>query len=143
MNLRVAFILFGIGLLVLLFTPQSSVKAQDGCGIPDSTGNVTPCAPEPDKKKPTQTLIPPTFTPTSTATLTSSHIPTSTASSTPTTTALPPTNTSTVTPTATPRPPQGASAWMPGIGIGAFILLLIVGLLLPAVQKIRVSGRGV
>jgi hypothetical protein len=30
---------------------------------------------------------------------------------------------------------------MPGIGIGAFILLLIVGLLLPAIQKVRIANR--
>ncbi|MBL8079260.1 MAG: hypothetical protein JNM55_14945 [Anaerolineales bacterium] len=141
MKLNAVFILFGIGLFILFLSPQFNVRAQDDCV--DAAGGVIPCptAEQEIKDTPKPTAIPPTLTFTPSLTPTSTSTPSSTPTSTFTHTALPPTNTPSATPTATPVPLLGASAWMPGIGIGAFILLLIVGILLPAVQKIRVSQR--
>lgn len=45
-----------------------------------------------------------------------------------------------MTPSPTPIPP--ANIVLPGAGIGALILFLIVGLLFPIIQKIRVKNRG-
>lgn len=148
-----------IGLLVLIslglgmsFVPSRSVAAQD-CGVPDSTGAVTPCPPESGGgqeggviRKRTATPLPPTFThtPTNTATSTPSKTPTATATST--ATFIPDTATPSVTPTAaltsTPTPVPLTQSVLPGAGIGALILFLILGLLLPAIQKLRVLKRG-
>gem|GEM_PF-1322525 len=133
------------------FTPSRSVSAQ-ACGTPDSTGGVTPCPPaggedeQEDTGRKTSTPVPPTPTlpPPPTHTNTPTNTPTSTATSTGT--SIPDTATPTVTPTAifttTPTPIPVAQSVLPGAGIGAFILLLLMGLLLPAIQKIRVARRG-
>ena len=148
-----------IGLLVLIsiglgmsFVPSRSVAAQD-CGVPDSTGAVTPCPPESGGgqegggvPKKTATPVPPTFTHTPTETATSTPSKTPTATSTSTATLIPDTATPSVTPTATvtstPTPVPVSQSVIPGAGIGALILFLILGLLLPAVQKLRVLKRG-
>ncbi|MCE9647821.1 MAG: hypothetical protein K8S20_17640 [Chloroflexi bacterium] len=127
------------------FFPADHAKAQAGCVDP-TTGLPISCTPEPENNQPTKTSLPPavlpssTLTPTSTATLTFTPSPTSTFTSTFTVTW---TSTSSITPasTFTPRFSDPATNWMPGIGIGALILLLIIGLLLPAIQKIRVANR--
>lgn len=133
------------------FTPSRSVFAQ-ACGTPDSTGGVTPCPPaagedeQEDPGRKTSTPLPPTSTFTPTATFTNTPTNTPTSSTTPTLTSIPDTATPTVTPTVifttTPTPIPVAQSVLPGAGIGAFILLLLMGLLLPAIQKIRVARRG-
>lgn len=127
---------------IIIFTPFDNAKAQDGCV--DAAGGSIPCTPEPENKKPTKTLIPPTALPTSTPTLTSTATvpPTSIYTLTPTATVPSPTNTITFTPTSTPLFSNPATNWMPGVGIGTIIFLIIITLLLPAVQKIRVLKRG-
>ncbi len=150
MKIRAVIILISAGISISLLIPHGGVNAQEGCF--DATGGSIPCpateepqTDEPTRKPPTPIVIPITSTFTATATSTFTLIPTFTPSPTPsitpTVTQIPPTYTPTITPTATPLPPQGAAMWMPGIGIGAFILLIVVGILLPAVQKIRISQR--
>lgn len=148
-----------IGFLVLIsiglgtsFVPSRSVSAQE-CGEPDSTGAVTPCPPESGGeqeegtiRKRTATPVPPTFTHTPTETATSTPSKTPTATLTATATSIPNTATPSVTPTstmtATPTPVPLTQSVLPGAGIGALILFLILGLLLPAIQKVRVLRRG-
>jgi carbohydrate-binding DOMON domain-containing protein len=144
MKSHVFLAILGIGLLALLLTAPSSVKAQSTCVDP-VTGLPIACPPtkEPAKKTPRPTNVPAsaTFTVTATSTVTSTKTPSPTATATSTTTNTP-TNTPTVTPTFTPTPPGIAMAVLPGAGIGLFILLLIVGIFLPIGQKIRVTRRG-
>lgn len=148
------------GLLVFLFvtgvgfTPERTVFAQDSqdCGVPDASGAVTPCPPESGEdqggagSKRTATPVPPTttFTPTETSTSTPTRTPTS--SRTPSATTIPETATPSFTPTATltatPTPVPLAQSIFPGAGIGVLILFFIIGLLLPAIQKMRVARRG-
>lgn len=147
------------GLLLLIaismgasFVPNRSVAAQD-CGVPDSTGAVTPCPPESGGEqeggrvpKKTATPVPPTFTHTPTETSTSTPSKTPTASPTSTATFIPDTATPSVTPTltltSTPTPVPVSQSVLPGAGIGVLILFLLIGFLLPAIQKIRVARRG-
>lgn len=142
------FVLFGVLITTAIIgLPQKNVQAQ--CA--DPAGN--PCTPIPIEetevvKKRTPTPIPPTLTlsptSTSTSTATPTYTPTFTSTATVTATATIPSATSTITftPTATPLFSNPATNWMPGVGIGAFLLLIVVGVFLPAMQKIRVSRRG-
>lgn len=137
--------LLGLGILSLLFIPHANVQAQATCV--DAAGGVIPCPTEVPRKKtprPTQTLLPTfTFTPTATLTSTATNTPTSTSTPTATSTVTnTPTNTATITPTFTSTPPAVTAAVLPGAGIGVFILLLILGILLPIGQKFRVNKRG-
>lgn len=137
----------------LLFAPSRSVSAQ-ACGTPNAAGGVTPCPPAgneeeqegPVNRRRTATPIPPTFTFTPTATATDTPTKAPTSSATPTATLIPDTATPSVTPTATstatPTPVPLSQSVLPGAGIGALILFLIIGLLLPAIQKIRIAKRG-
>jgi hypothetical protein len=140
----------GIIASVFLFAPNKFVHAQGG-GCFDVAGNPITCpATEPGKARPTRTStpIPPTltFTATLTSTPTNTSTSTFTPSATPSATEIPDTATPTITPTSTstptPTPIPVAQSVLPGAGIGALILFLIVGLLLPAIQKIRVARRG-
>jgi hypothetical protein len=144
MKLRYSLLVFFI--LSILVLPNAFVSAQDGgCGV-GSDGNPLPCPPSEDKA--TRTPIPPTwtFTPTPTNTATPTLTPTITPSATSTATEIPDTATPTQMPTATmtpsPTPPTISQSVLPGVGIGALLLFLIIGLLLPAIQKIRVARRG-
>ena len=133
---------------LFLFTPQGFIHAQDGECF-DAAGESIACPPaeekpdEPEKTR-THTPVASTFTPTPTSTLTVT--PTFTATTTSTATNVPDTATPTVTPTSTntptPTPVPVTQSALPGAGIGALILFLIVGFLLPAIQKIRVAKRG-
>jgi hypothetical protein len=138
-------ILLAATLALFLFvtgTPHHTAFAQ--CGGPAGG----PCPTEPEPVRNTSTPIPPTwtFTPTPTNTATPTLTPTITPSATPTTTEIPDTATPTQMPTATitpsPTPPTISQSVLPGAGIGALLLFLIIGLLLPAIQKIRVARRG-
>ncbi|MBL8050788.1 MAG: hypothetical protein JNM46_06160 [Anaerolineales bacterium] len=141
------FIIF-IFLFGLIINPQSESFAQGGCF--DPSGGPIPCTStpepdEPDEVERTSTSVPPTFTYTPTFTPTNTFTPTATqtpsATSTPTNTpTLTFTPTATVTPTPTPIPP--ANIVLPGAGIGALILFLIVGVFFPLIQRIRVRRRG-
>lgn len=120
---------------VFLFAMTARVTAQDGCYTDPATGKVI-CPGGDGGQRRTPQPATATFTPTAT------QIPTNTATPTATFT---PTN----TPTATPLPGAAAGSareteinWLPGIGIGALILTLIVTVFLPAVQKARVKKRG-
>lgn len=132
-----------------LFCPQDFAHAQDG-GCFDAAGGSIPCpsTEEKQEQEPTRTNIPilPTSTFTSIPTNTLTHTPSPTSSATPTTTTIPDTATPTMTPTSTntptPTPVPVVQSVLPGAGIGALVLFLIVGLLLPAIQKIRVAKRG-
>lgn len=142
--MKVQFTLLVFFLLSVLVVPNTFVLAQDeGCGV-GADGNPLPCPPSDDKA--TRTPIPPTwtFTPIPTNTAMPTLTPTITAS--PTATAIPDTATPTQTPAATitpsPTPPTVSQSVLPGVGIGALLLFLIIGLLLPAIQKIRVARRG-
>ena len=154
MNSKFILLVIASGILasVFLFSPNKFVHAQDDCGI-DAAGAPIPCPTE----KPERTHTPspviiitytfiPTSTTTSTPTNTPSVTPTTTSSATPTATEIPNTATPSITPTSTntptPTPIPVSQSVLPGAGIGALILLLIVGLLLPAIQKIRVARRG-
>lgn len=141
--LIIVILIFGI-----LPIPITTANAQAGCVDP-VTGLPIPCTPEPENERPTKTSRPPTLGPISTSTSTSTPTATSTATltstataiSTPTTTVPTSTSTITLTPTSTPIFSNPDTNWVPGIGIGAVILFLIVGLLLPAIQKVRVANR--
>lgn len=137
-----------IFLFALIINPQSESLAQGGCF--DASGGPIPCTstPEPDEPEEvekTSTPVPPTFT--YTPTLTPTNTFTSTATQTPSTTS---TSTNTATPTFTPTatitpmptliPP--ANIVLSGVGIGALILFLIVGVLFPIIQRVRVRRRG-
>lgn len=131
-------VIYFIGVFALIFAmislPQFQVHAQ--CGL------ASPCPPDNDDKK-TATSIPPTFTftPSPTATPTNTFTPTATETPTATNTSIPTfTPTATITPSPTPIPPMNIV--LPGAGIGALILFLIVGVVFPIVQKIRVTKRG-
>jgi hypothetical protein len=141
---------------IFLFSPQNFAHAQDG-GCFNAAGGPIDCPPteeeqqeQEQEQEPTSTSIPilPTSTFTSTPTNTPTLTPTFTPSATPTPTAteIPDTATPTITPTSTSTPTQTpipvAQSVLPGAGIGTLILFLIVGLLLPAIQKIRVARRG-
>ncbi len=135
--------LTGMLFFAVVLVPQTRVQAQDVCF--DASGTIIPCptkAPEDGGGgRKTSTPVPPTFTFTPTATSTFTPTPTSTTIVTPTATVPSPTSTITVTPTATPIFSDPSTNWYPGIGIGAFLLFMIVGLLLPAIQKIRTAAR--
>ncbi|MBE0672820.1 MAG: hypothetical protein IH588_19760 [Anaerolineales bacterium] len=138
----------GILAAIFLFSPRLSVHAQDGCGF-NADGSVIPCPPTEERQedqKNTPVFIPPTSTFTSTPTNTPTSTPSPTSSPTPTSTEIPDTATPTITPTLTstptPTPIPVAQSALPGAGIGALILFLIVGFLLPAIQKIRTARRG-
>jgi hypothetical protein len=151
MNSKFILLVIASGIIasVFLFAPNKFVHAQDG-GCFDAAGGSVPCPPTEEKQgqEPTRTSIPilPTSTFTSTPTNTPTLLPTSTPSATPSATEIPDTATPTITPTSTstptPTPIPVAQSVLPGAGIGALILFLIVGLLLPAIQKIRVARRG-
>ncbi|MBL8090800.1 MAG: hypothetical protein JNJ43_10755 [Anaerolineales bacterium] len=140
-------IIFIILLFLYFIIPQKFIYAQGGCF--DSAGGAIPCTDTPEASQSgnrrTATPIPitSTFTPTATFTPTSTNTPTYTPTFT-----LTATNTSTptftptasITPTVTPIPP--ANIVLPGAGIGALILFLIIGVLFPIIQKIRVRRRG-
>ncbi|MBL8102537.1 MAG: hypothetical protein JNM02_08420 [Anaerolineales bacterium] len=137
----------GILAAVFLFSPHHLARAQGGCV--DASGGSIPCPPTEEKQedqKNTPVFIPPTLTSTSTSTNTPTSTPSPTSSPSPTATKIPDTATPTITPTSTntptPTPIPIAQSALPGAGIGALILFLIVGLLLPAIQKIRVARRG-
>ncbi|MBM4425783.1 MAG: hypothetical protein FJ031_00950 [Chloroflexi bacterium] len=117
-------------------TPHHTVFAQ--CGGPAGG----PCPTEPERERNTATPIPPTwtFTPTLTNTVTSTPTIIATATDLPDTAT--PTQTPTATVTPSPTPPTISQSVLPGAGIGALLLFLIIGLLLPAIQKIRVAKRG-
>lgn len=132
---------------VMFLLPTNSISANQVCY--DAAGGVIPCpATEEDEEQTNTPVFIPwtlTFTPTITSTPTSTFTPTPTqtpsATSTPTNTSTPTfTPTATITPTPTPIPP--ANIVLPGAGIGALILFLIVGLLFPILQKVRVNKRG-
>ncbi|MFN8382352.1 MAG: hypothetical protein U0V02_10450 [Anaerolineales bacterium] len=139
----------GILAVVFLCLPQNFVRAQDG-GCFDATGGSIPCpaTEEKQEQEPTSTNVPVlrtstfTTTPTNTPTLTPTFMPSTTPSSTEIPNTATPTNTPISTNTPTPTPIPVAQSVLPGAGIGALILFLIVGILLPAVQKIRVARRG-
>lgn len=142
-------ILFSLLFVSFLATPHKPAYAQEGCT--DAAGGSIPCpatdVPEDNgggngNGKKTPNIAPPTATQTITATTTSTHTPTPTLTPTFTATNIPPTNTITFTPTATAIFSNPSTNWIPGVGIGAFILFVIVGIFLPIVQKIRVSQRG-
>ncbi|MBC7878564.1 MAG: hypothetical protein H7Y59_15440 [Anaerolineales bacterium] len=145
-RINIHFFLFIGVLIAILFMPFINAKAQAVCF--DPSGGVIPCPPtsEPEKEEQrrTKTPIPPTATYTSTPTHTATVTFTSTSTLTATPTATIPSLTSTITliPTSTPLFSNPATNWMPGIGIGAFILLFIVMVFLPAIQKVRVTKRG-
>lgn len=133
---------------LFLFTPQGFIHAQDGECF-DAAGESIACPPveeKPDEQEKTltHTPVPSTFTPTPTNTLTATT--TSTATATSTATNVPDTATPTITPTSTstptPTPVPVTQSVLPGAGLGALILFLIVWALLPAIQKLRVAKRG-
>lgn len=155
MKVKGILLVFG-SVVIFLFSPQEFVHAQDPT-CHDAAGAPIPCTPTPEdgeepqkpKRTPTIIFVPPTFTstptntPTYTPTNTATFTPTHTASATPTATeTATPTLTPTVTITPSPTPVPVAQSVLPGAGIGVVILFLIVGLLLPAIQKIRVARRG-
>ena len=140
-QMLLAVVLAGMLFFAGMLVPQTRVHAQEGDCV-DAAGGAIICPPgEGGGNKKTPTPVPPTYTSTSTSTPTATQTPTSTNTPTSTATVPSPTSTITVTPTSTPLFSNPATNWYPGIGIGAFILLVIVGLLLPAIQKVRVAGR--
>jgi hypothetical protein len=137
--LFVLFILLITGLMI--GAPQKTVQAQCDPAAGPCPTNVPP---ENENKRRTPTPIRPSQTPTSTPTFTATSTPTNTLTHTPTATATIPSATSTVTftPTTTPVLGNSITNWIPGVGIGAVLLLIVVGIFLPAIQKVRVSNRG-
>lgn len=105
-------VLTGMLFLAVVLVPQTRVQAQDVCR--NASGAIITCPPTvPEDNgggRKTSTPVPPTFT-------------------------FTPTTASTFTPTATPIFSDLSTNWYPGIGIGAFLLFMIVGLLLPAIPK--------
>ena len=140
------FLVIGFALAI----QTNTAKAQ--CGDPTTGGSACPPSGGDDsenEKRVTNTPIPPTYTntPTVTLTLTATLTSTPTNTLTPTSTNTPTqTPSSTITPTSTltstPTPYPVGQSVLPGVGIGAFVLFAIIGLLLPLLQKIRVARRG-
>jgi len=143
-----------ITLSALIASPQTVSHAQGGCF--DPTGAPIACPPTEtqtqenennnnNNNRRTATPIPPTLTFTNTPTLTPTN--TLTPTQTPSATSIP-TNTPTVTftpiatITSTPTPIPHSNIILPGVGIGAVILLVIFSGLFPVIQKIRVTRRG-